>query len=145
MMDFLSQRDHSEQELRNKLNNYEFSPEDIDSALAFGKKNGWIPDSPEAAQDLAERAAESLKRKGKGILYINQKLREKGLPLQTANDQDELEKAFDLVKTKYSKLQSKFAEMPQEEREKSKAKVARFLASRGYEMDIIQQVLKGFL
>jgi SOS response regulatory protein OraA/RecX len=35
--------------------------------------------------------------------------------------------------------------MPQEEREKSAAKVARFLTSRGYDMDIIRKVLKGFL
>lgn len=144
-MEMLARREHSEKELREKLQNYEFSAADIETALAFGKNKGWIPDTPEAAQDLADRTAESLRRKGKGIHYINEILRLKGLPLQRAVEEDELEKAFGLVKTKYSKLHSKTAEMPQEEREKSEAKVARFLASRGYEMDIIRKVLKGFL
>lgn len=145
MMDTLARRDHSEKELRQKLQRFELSAEDIETALAFCKEKGWIPDTPEDVQDLTEKTAASLERKGKGILYINEKLREKGLPQKKSVEEDELEKSFHLVKTKYSKLQSYFADMSPDEREKSEAKIARFLASRGYEMDIIRKVLKGFL
>ena len=133
VMDLLSRRAHSEKELREKLQDSvdKAFPEQnhsavIDQAIALARAKNWLED----AKVLAERMAESLHRKNKGILYINSYLQEKGLP-QIPNDDDlELEKARALVKNKYSDFG-----------EKRQARLARFLTARGFDAEIVRKVI----
>jgi regulatory protein len=132
MMDYLARREHSEKELREKLEN-KFTTEEIDKAILHGKDKGWIAESPEAAQDLSEKTAAFLRRKGKGSLYINNYLEEKGLPPVSINESEELAKALELVKNKFSNIEK----MDRNE----KAKVGRFLDSRGFDLEIVRKVI----
>ena len=132
MMDYLSNRQHSETELREKLAG-KFSSDEIEAAIQYGKEQSWIPNSAESAQALAEKTAETLRRKGKGEVYINQYLDKLGLPQISINPAEELEKAFALVKNKFSNLQSMDAN--------EKMKAARFLAGRGFDEEVIRKVI----
>jgi regulatory protein len=132
MMDYLAQRDHSEKELRKKLKD-KFSPDEIDIAFTYGKVQGWIPDSPESALNLAEKTAATLKRKGKGPLYINQYLKEKGLPKVSMNRDEEFENARKLAHNKFPNIENMDT--------KAKAKVGRFLISRGFSLETVRKVI----
>ncbi|WP_413289963.1 regulatory protein RecX [Bdellovibrio sp. HCB337] len=160
VMDLVASRDHSEKELRTKLRTYfkrnlsfrkklakeqnreftEDTPENqaeieaaIENAIEFAKDNNWLGE-PEI---LSEKMAKVLHRKNKGISYINNKLKEKGLP-PVASDRDlELEKALALVKNKYSD----FAALSWEDKRKEQARVARFLAARGFDSEIVRKVI----
>jgi regulatory protein len=129
VMDLLSRRDHSERELRRKLREREFTDEEIQSALEKAKDQKWM----QAPQNLSEQFAGQLHRKNKGIHYINSTLAEKGLPPVQRDESLELEKAIKLVKTKYLNV----SQMSREE----KAKVGRFLASRGFDSSIVRKVI----
>lgn len=138
MMDLLARRDHSETEIRKKLR-LKFTGDEIDRAIDYGKKHGWLPNSEEAIQALAHKTAESLHRKKKGMLYINKFLAEKGLPELGTDDQRELDKAQSLVENKISKLEGK----TREEKDKAKAKIGRFLVARGYDLSTVRRVIYG--
>ena len=137
MMDLLARRDHSEKEIRQKLSRYEFKTEDIEAAIAYGKKNNWLPDDLESASQLSEKTAKTLHRKKKGAIYINQYLQEIGLPKVQTNSELELEKALELVKNKYLIPEDADREL----KEKIKARIGRFLISRGFEMSIVRKVV----
>ncbi|MEN0058409.1 MAG: regulatory protein RecX [Bdellovibrio sp.] len=133
IMDLLARRDHSEKELRQKLRD-RFSDDDevgnlVDEAIDFAKDNNWLGDP----QTLAERMAEGLHRRSKGIHYINNYLKEKGLPTVVADHEQELEKACAIVK-------NKFAEDHKFSREE-KARLARMLASRGFDSETVRKVI----
>jgi SOS response regulatory protein OraA/RecX len=46
MMDYLAIRDHSENELRRKLEKL-YTADEIDAAVTLAKQKNWIPDTPE--------------------------------------------------------------------------------------------------
>ncbi len=132
MMDYLAIRDHSEKELREKLSSI-YNLEEIDQAIIVAKQNRWIADSFESAHKISAETANALGRKGRGIGFINQYLEKKGLPEIKLDSGAELEKAKYLVENKYSDL----SKMDQ----RQKAKVGRFLIGRGFDMDVVQQVV----
>lgn len=123
LMDYLARRDHSELELRQKLR-LKFSAEDIDRALQTAKERGWMP----APEELSERVARQLGQKGKGLLYIQQYLKKKGLPAVAADEEAECEKCRKLIAPLLAK-------------EKDFIKLTRYLQNRGYENHIIRKVL----
>ncbi|MFP5520265.1 MAG: regulatory protein RecX [Bdellovibrionia bacterium] len=150
MMDLLAQRDHSEKELRQKLRQYLRpkkrrgypypSPEElevimkdiqeaIDAALAHAADSKWLA----APEKISDQLTQALNRRKKGIHYINQYLNEKGLPPIKADPEVELAKALELLQRKFPDISSSPREI--------KAKAMRFLASRGFTMDIIRQAL----
>jgi regulatory protein len=137
MMDLLARRDHSEKELRQKLK-LRFSAEEIDAAIEYGKTHGWVPSSEEGQALLAEKNAAVLHRKSKGIQYINHQLRKKGLPPVESDPALELEKALALVKNKYSVN----SDLSHEEKAKLKAKMGRFLVSRGFDLETVTQTIR---
>lgn len=141
MMDLLARREHSEKEIRQKLQN-SYSPEEIEQAIEVGKANKWIPADDFAAQALAEKTAADLRRKGKGAEYINQYLEEKGLPKVSFNSSEELDKALSLVKNKFLDFEH-LKSLSEEEQDKIKAKMGRFLAARGFDMEIVGKVIDG--
>lgn len=136
IMDLIAKRDHSETELRQKLRQAfvktqvgEELGEVLDEAIDFAKDHQFIGDP----EELAERMADMLHRRHKGIHYINNYLREKGLPAVRTDRERELEKALYVVKNKYSEDY----EFSREE----KARVGRFLASRGFDSETVRKVL----
>jgi regulatory protein len=132
MMDYLALRDHTEKELREKLNSL-YSLEEIDQAILVAKQNRWIAASAESEHKVSVETAKALGKKGRGIGFINQYLEKKGLPEIVLDSASELEKAKSLVENKYSDL----SKMDQRQR----AKAGRFLLSRGFEMDVVQQII----
>lgn len=133
VMDIIARRDHSEKELRKKLRDKfgdeEEADEVIDDAIAFAKDNNWLGD-PAA---LAYRLADMLHRRNKGIYYINNYLKEKGLPSVETDRHLELEKALSIVKNKYDEDHKYSRE--------EKAKVGRLLASRGFDSETVRKVI----
>jgi SOS response regulatory protein OraA/RecX len=122
----LSQRDHSEKELKQKLAVH-FQLEIIEKAIECAKNNRWLAKESE----LAEKVAQILGRKKKGQLYIQNYLRRKGLP-QVAFDRDqEMNNARTLLASKFG------SEIDFE----TKQRAYRFLAHRGFEDYIIREVL----
>lgn len=133
VMDIIARRDHSEKELRKKLRD-KFGDEDdaddvIDEAIDFAKDNNWLGD-PSA---LAYRLADMLHRRNKGIYYINNYLKEKGLPAVEVDRHLELEKALSIVKNKYDE-DHKFSR-------EEKARVGRLLAARGFDSETVRKVI----
>ncbi|MGZ3771147.1 MAG: regulatory protein RecX [Bdellovibrio sp.] len=133
VMDLLARRDHSEKELRKKLlekfADIDGSKEIVEEAINFAKDNNWIGDP----QNLATQMANVLHRKKKGIQYINNYLREKGLPSVEIDRDHELEKALSIVN-------NKFDENYEFSRE-DKAKVGRLLISRGFDAETVRKVI----
>ncbi len=124
----LGARDHSEKELRDKLI-VRFPMELVEEMIALAKKNNWLADP----QVLAARTTERLAAKGKGSLYIAQHLKKIGLPLVSVDRDRELEFARELAARKFGDITKlKFEQKP---------KVMRFLVSRGYNRDIVNQVI----
>jgi regulatory protein len=136
MMNLLARRDHSEAEIKKKLKG-EFSADEIAVAIQYGRDHGWLPNSEEGEQRLANQFASHLHRRKKGILYINKALQTKGLPEIQSDSSMELEKALELVKNKYKIHEG----MSREEKQKLKGKVGRLLLSRGFEMSIVRKVI----
>ncbi|HEX7674781.1 MAG TPA: regulatory protein RecX [Bdellovibrio sp.] len=133
VMDLLARRDHSEKELRKKLRE-KFSDEDdgleaVEEAIAYAKDNNWLGDP----SILAYRMADMLHRRNKGIHYINQYLKEKGLPSVETDRDLELEKALAIVKNKYDEDYDFTRE--------DKARVGRLLASRGFDSETVRKVI----
>ncbi|WP_347356062.1 regulatory protein RecX [Bdellovibrio sp.] len=133
IMDMIARRDHSEKELRTKLRD-KFSDEEdvgdiIEEAIEFAKDNRWLGDPV----DLAHRLADMLHRRNKGIYYINNYLKEKGLPAVETDRALELEKALAIVKNKYDE-DHKFSR-------EEKARVGRLLASRGFDSETVRKVI----
>lgn len=160
VMDLVAMRDHSELELRKKLKEYfrrnlqfrkraaqkdgrEFTEdteenrqeiaEAIEAAIQFAHDNKWLGDETV----LAGKMAGILHRKNKGIAYINNKLKEKGLPAVTTDRDLELEKALTLVKNKFSGFEA----LSFQDKRKEQARVARFLAARGFDPDTVRKVI----
>jgi regulatory protein len=95
----LARRDHSEQELRQKLRR-RYAPEAIEQALYQAHRRKWLAD-PEV---LANRWAETLSRKGKSDRYIQNFLKQKKLPPTKRNPETEISKAVALLKQKFKNV-----------------------------------------
>ncbi|MBK7843797.1 MAG: regulatory protein RecX [Bdellovibrionales bacterium] len=122
----LSQRDHSEKELKQKLAVH-FQIETIEKAIERAKSNRWLAKENE----LAEKVAQNLGRKKKGQLYIQNYLRRKGLPQVVFDKDQEVTNARNLLVRKFG------SEIDFE----TKQRAYRFLAHRGFEDYIIREVL----
>ena len=135
-MDLVAQRDHSEKELRKKLSS-RCETDVVESTMAWAIEQNWLA-KPE---QLQSEFAQKLNRKGKGIHKINQKLQDLGLNMVKADPEEELAKARKLALTKWSA--EDFDGLDLSEKQKLQAKILRFLASRGFEISVINQILKN--
>ncbi len=147
IMNLLSRRNYSRLELKKKLHE-RFSPEVTRLALVWAEEQNWLP----AEADIAARSAELLLRRNKGSHYIQNYLREKGLPPVEIDSAAELQRAMELVDSKWERqIQNILNPDPdtpalnsQErflENKKLKDKICRFLLSRGFESQIVRKVL----
>lgn len=137
LMDLVARRDHTEKELRKKLS-LRCEPETVEKTISWAQSQNWLA-SPEK---LKMQFSEQLSRRGKGIRKINQKLKELGLETVKSDADTELEKAKKLVSGKWSTRD--FNGLDYKESQKLKAKIMRFLATRGFESNIINTILKSF-
>lgn len=129
----LALRDHSPSELRKKMKRTH-ETEAVEQVLEWATDKGWLPNDEESYLVLAEKMSQGLHRRGKGMSYINKKLRSLGLPALKGNPELELEKAQALVETKFSTKDLNDFDI--------KSKAFRFLAGRGFSSETINQALK---
>ena len=143
VMDLIAKRDHSEKELKQKLSRVKkwdrqesrfskerlYTDEEIKTVIEWARDNRWLQEGTY----LSERWAESLNRKKKGIKYINAYLSQKGLPAIKKDEEAEFDKAVYLLKRK---IGSKELDPPM------KAKLTRFLMSRGFDSETIRKAFK---
>jgi SOS response regulatory protein OraA/RecX len=129
IVDYLSIRDHSENEIRTKLSRNEFEPEEIEDSIELAQEQGLILEP----KKLAENVSEQLNRKSKGILYINQYLESKGLPCVPADWELEFAKAKTLILKRFSKNPPYTIEEKQD--------IYRYLTNRGYADQTVNQVI----
>lgn len=136
LMDLVASRDHSEKELRTKLQ--ALADEcTVEETLQWAQKQNWLASS----EKLKENWVEKLSRKSKGVRQINQKLEALGLESIKADPEDELNKARRLALTKWSA--DDFQGLSLHEAQKLKAQIMRYLAARGYESNVIHQILRN--
>lgn len=128
VVSYLAQRDHSSLELKKKLKG-KFGPTTITQALNIAKDRGWIK-SPE---ELAEQVTQTLHRKNKGHLYIQNYLRKLGLPQSDIDEDWEEKKCRTLLDNRFANWQDMTYEQKQ--------KPLRFLQSRGFTPSTIKKVL----
>jgi SOS response regulatory protein OraA/RecX len=121
---WLGVRDHSELELRTKLKKYN-TTEEITAAIEDARSRRWLRD-PEVLSGIV---SDQLDRRGKGHAYIRNFLRKKGLPPVAMNLEAEVEKAQAFLERRLR---------PGE----GKDKASRLLRNRGYDSNVIYQVLR---
>src|SRR5690606_37882559 len=131
IVDYLAIRDHSESEIRNKLDDKDFSPDEIDSGIELAYENGFMLSPKELSEDILEK----LNRKNKGILYINQYLENKGLPCAHPDWELELKKAKTLIENKFKRGSPFIIE--------EKQLVYRYLTNRGFADQTINDVINS--
>lgn len=141
-MRLLSSRGHSRKELYDKLLKRGFSKKVIMQTLSECERLNFINDFVFAENYLAE-----LQGKGYGVYRIKNAMFKKGVPpeilkelLENAPDNEENEKAraLESLKRKMKTLER------ESDPRKRKDKACRFLASRGFSMDVIYSVLDEF-
>jgi len=136
LMDLLAKRDHGRREIIKKLSRYH-EPAEVSDALATAEENQWLKPEDQVSQQFANEFS----RKRKGINYINAKLAEKGLPRVKVQPELELEKALSLVENKFDIAAMRDEASDRLALEKEKARVGRFLVSRGFDSAVVRKVL----
>lgn len=135
LMDLVARRDHSLKELRQKLSQH-CDRETVEKTLQWAEEQNWLA----PPQKLQTQVSEQLARRGQGIRRINQKLKSLGLESIKSTLDEELARAQQLVRNKWTARD--FQNLDFKETQKLKAKIMRFLATRGYESGIIGTILK---
>ena len=125
----IARRDFSETELTTKLSQW-YEDAAVKTAIQKAKDYNLIKSN----EELAARWAESLNRRGKGALYIQQSLKKRGLPAVAANQDTEVEKCGDWIKKKWGDK----SQLTYEER----SKIYRYLTSRGFQLDTIKKAIE---
>ncbi|MCB0389790.1 MAG: RecX family transcriptional regulator [Bdellovibrionales bacterium] len=125
---YLAQRDHAPAELKRKMAG-RYSQESLEQAMNIALEKGWLK-SPE---ELAQKLTDSLHRKLKGHLYIQNYLKNLDLPATQMDEEKEQEKCLTLLDNRFVNWQDyKYEE---------KQKPTRFLQSRGFTLSTIKKVL----
>jgi len=135
----LTHRDHSKYELKKKLHQRGFASKVIDMVIAECERLDYIND-PRTAQLYILQ----LKRKYFGKRYIRMALKKKRLSgswvenllLENYPEADERENAGKILEKKRETFER------EEDQKKSREKMYRFLCSRGFNKDIIAEVIR---
>lgn len=139
-LDLLKLRDRSEFEIRKKMREKEFLPEEIDNTVKFLFDKKFLDD--DRFTEIYVRSQRSIGRNGK--VKIRMKLKNLGVADETINkylssdseNDDELENAQEVVK-KWLRTKSNTP------KEKIREKLFRHLAGRGFEYDVIMKVVNN--
>lgn len=136
VMSWLARREHSAQEVRQKLSRLACSPPVADAVIAQLVQEGLLSDDR-----FAELLSRSRFRRGFGPSRIQAELRRHGVDEETVVLYGSMERE-QLLRQAYETLQKRFGrQKSRNPREKSQR--ARFLAYKGYPADIIFRVLEA--
>jgi regulatory protein len=135
----LTHRDHSKYELKQKLQKRGFAREVIDTVIAECERLDYINDPRTAHLYILQ-----LKRKCFGRRYIRMALKKKRLSgavaenllLENYPEAEERENAGRILEKKRETFER------EEDKKKSREKIFRFLVSRGFNKDIIRDLVK---
>lgn len=130
----LSSREHSRAELERKLLPHASDVDSLTQVLDALQTKGFISEARVAESVLHRRAAKL------GAARVKQELLAKGLDGVTVAAAMERLRATELERAR-AVWRKKFAQPPQDATER--AKQMRFLASRGFEGDVIRRVVQG--
>lgn len=136
-MDLLARREHGRVELTRKLRQRGATPELIEPELDRLTQEGLLSESRYLESFVSYRA-----RSGYGPVRIREELGQRGLA-RADIEQALRECGIDWREQMETVWRRKFAEPPEDARER--AKQGRFLAYRGYSMDMISRLLRGEL
>ncbi len=136
-MDLLARREHGRVELSRKLRQRGATPELIDAALDRLTEEGLLSESRYLESFVSYRA-----RSGYGPVRIREELSQRGLA-RADIEQALRECGIDWREQLEEVWRRKFGEQPNDARER--AQQGRFLAYRGYSMDMIGKLLRGTL
>lgn len=148
-MRVLGMRDHSREELKRKLQQsvqrtaymQQKAPETIteeqmEKVLDWCQENGWLND-----ERFTERFIQSRSRKGYGPQRIRMELTQKGI------DRDAIDIAMEETNIDWAECAAQLAErkfgLPLPKEWKEKAKVQRFLQSKGFLSEDIQSIFRN--
>ena len=134
-MDLLARREHGRVELARKLLRSGAEPEVVDAALDRLAEQGLLNEDRYLDSYVASKA-----RSGYGPARIREQLAQRGLSreaISQALDEAEVDWPAQLQQV----WQRKFGRLPQDAREH--AQQGRFLAYRGYPLNLINRLLKG--
>lgn len=134
-MDLLARREHGRVELTRKLRQRGAADELIDAALDRLTEQGLLCEARYLHSFVASRA-----RGGHGPLRIREELAQRGLPRE-AIEQALNEAEIDWHEQLRAVWQRKFGQLPVDARER--AQQGRFLAYRGYPLELIGRLLRG--
>ena len=144
---FLSYRPRSEKEVRDylkkKISNFKTGEELIDSIIEKLKKQRFLDDREFAKWWIEQRS----KIKPKAIKFIIFELKQKGIDkdlIEEVLESKDLEIASDFDKA-LNLAQKRIGRYKNEESKKTYENMARFLASKGFDYDIIKKVIDQIL
>ena len=133
-MDLLSRREHSRQQLSEKLRMRGYDPEEVENTLDRLAAEGLLSDRRFAEAWVYQRS-----QKGYGPLRIRRELLERGVPEALARDA--LEVDFDWQASMQEQRRRRFGEaLPEDYRERMKQ--ARFLQNRGFSADAVMRLFR---
>ncbi|MFH8135650.1 regulatory protein RecX [Pantoea osteomyelitidis] len=149
-MRILTQRDHSREELKRKLQQSAqraawmqqkkpeiITDEQMEKVLNWCQENGWLNDDR-----FTERFIQSRSRRGYGPQRIRMELTQKGI------GREEVDLALEATEIDWTACAADLAErkfgLPLPTEWKEKAKVQRYLQSKGFMMEDIQAVFRNF-
>jgi regulatory protein len=136
-MDLLARREHGRVELTRKLRQRGATPELIEPELDRLTEEGLLSEARYLESFVSYRA-----RSGYGPVRIREELGQRGLA-RADIEQALRECGIDWREQMAEVWRRKFGEQPADARER--AKQGRFLAYRGYSMDMISRLLRGEL
>lgn len=133
-LNFLSRREHSEQELRKKLLPYVESPSDLEEVIDKLKKNKWQSDERFVDSYVRQRSQKF------GAQKVIDELRQRGIEgevvqhLRDALGATEQLRAWQVWSKRYSEIPTN---------PKERAKQVRYLVSRGFSLDLAIRITSG--
>ncbi|MCX7832625.1 MAG: RecX family transcriptional regulator [Ignavibacteria bacterium] len=138
---YLSYKQRTEQELRNKLQNSKISKKNIEKIIRFFREHNFINDESYVKSLIVSEVS----KKPKGKKLLKAKLKQKGISEEIINSaisryvSEDIEEAN--AKTLLEKYLKKIKKYPLE---KQKQKSYRYLISRGFEYDTVSNILKEY-
>lgn len=133
-LNFLSRREHSEQELRKKLLPYVENPSDLDEVIDELKKNKWQSDERFVDSYVRQRSQKL------GAQKVLEELRQRGVDGEVVKHlRDELG-ATEQVRA-WQVWSKRYSEIPVDPKER--ARQVRYLASRGFSLDLAMRITSG--
>jgi regulatory protein len=143
---FLSYRTRSEKEVVDKLKSKQVDPQIVEKIIAKLKDKKFINDEEFARQWIESR----LRFKPRSLRLIKLELKQKGISPEIVESsiknqelgaESDLEQAKQLIEKRIGRFRNKFGMT----REEAYEKLGRYLASKGFNWDIIKKSIDGVL